>query len=184
MRALALAMVVASACTIDHHLVPCGELTCPTGLVCTRGGACASAEAAAACAALDDGQPCTTVDISTGTCTDGACYPVACGNHVVDAGEACDDGNFIYNDGCSADCLSNETCGNAFTDPLAGEECDSSTSGLSADGCTSRCSFEFELWRDVSPEAPLGRSGMMMAFDPRAMRRAAGTSCAIRSRTT
>jgi cysteine-rich repeat protein len=36
----------------------------------------------------------------------------ACGNGVVDAPEACDDGNRIHGDGCSTDCLSEEYCGN------------------------------------------------------------------------
>ena len=38
--------------------------------------------------------------------------------------EACDDGNTEGGDGCSADCRSNETCGNGVHDPLAGEGCD------------------------------------------------------------
>jgi len=83
--------------------------------------------------ACDDGNACTTPDV----CSDGACAPGAplvcpddnntcttdscdvdsgclhtpvddcCGNGVVDAGEACDDGNQVSGDGCSADCKSN-----------------------------------------------------------------------------
>lgn len=45
-----------------------------------------------------------------------------CGDGVRDPGEACDDGNIIGGDGCSADCHSTEICGNGIVDP--GEECD------------------------------------------------------------
>ena len=37
-------------------------------------------------------------------------------------GETCDDGNTTSGDGCSANCQSNETCGNGVVDP--GEQCD------------------------------------------------------------
>jgi cysteine-rich repeat protein len=45
-----------------------------------------------------------------------------CGNHKLDTGEVCDDGNNASNDGCSADCKKLERCGNGVLD--AGEECD------------------------------------------------------------
>jgi cysteine-rich repeat protein len=43
------------------------------------------------------------------------CAP-RCGDGVVDgsAGEICDDGNNVNGDGCSADCKSNEICGNGI----------------------------------------------------------------------
>ena len=40
----------------------------------------------------------------------------------MDDKEVCDDGNNIDGDGCSADCTSNERCGNGHLDP--GEQCD------------------------------------------------------------
>ncbi|PKN26136.1 MAG: hypothetical protein CVU65_06635 [Deltaproteobacteria bacterium HGW-Deltaproteobacteria-22] len=45
-----------------------------------------------------------------------------CGDGNINVGEVCDDGNNVGGDGCSANCLSTEVCGNAITDP--GEECD------------------------------------------------------------
>lgn len=47
-----------------------------------------------------------------------------CGNLIVDVevGEMCDDGDTVGGDGCSANCLSDETCNNGYVDP--GEQCD------------------------------------------------------------
>src|SRR3954471_5386119 len=41
-----------------------------------------------------------------------------CGDGIVDRdkGEVCDDGNIKNGDGCSADCKSDETCGNGIAD--------------------------------------------------------------------
>ncbi len=56
-----------------------------------------------------------------------------CGNHTLDPGEACDDGNQVSGDGCNATCTSDETCPNAFLDP--GEACDATSFSQSPD-CT------------------------------------------------
>jgi len=42
--------------------------------------------------------------------------PGSCGDGVIDPGEVCDDGNVTDGDGCSADCHSDETCGNGIID--------------------------------------------------------------------
>lgn len=66
------------------------------------------------------------------------CELPRCGNGVLDPGEACDDGNLAGADGCSADCRSDESCGNGIVDyalPIA-EECDCG-SGTPAAGCSS-----------------------------------------------
>jgi len=47
-----------------------------------------------------------------------------CGNAHVDSDEVCDDGNTKDGDGCSADCKSDETCGNGRVDMTVGEVCD------------------------------------------------------------
>jgi cysteine-rich repeat protein len=52
------------------------------------------------------------------------CSGVLCGNAVLDAGEACDDGNQLSGDGCSGDCRSDESCGNGYLDAVTGEVCD------------------------------------------------------------
>ncbi|MCB9594013.1 MAG: hypothetical protein H6719_14865 [Sandaracinaceae bacterium] len=59
-----------------------------------------------------------------------------CGNDRVEAGEVCDDGNRVGNDGCSADCTSDETCGNG-TRELA-EVCDDGNTA-NGDGCSAGC---------------------------------------------
>lgn len=61
-----------------------------------------------------------------------------CGDNMVYVGEACDDGNQSGGDGCSADCLSKEICGNGIVDSSAGEICDD---GNTADGdtCSADC---------------------------------------------
>jgi cysteine-rich repeat protein len=55
-------------------------------------------------------------------------------------GEACDDGNLVGGDGCSADCRSSEVCGNAIVDAIAGEQRDDGNN-LDGDGCQADCSL-------------------------------------------
>ncbi len=65
-------------------------------------------------------------------------YVAICGNGEQDEGEACDDYNVIDGDGCSADCLSDETCGNRTVDDAADEICDDGNT-LNGDGCSADC---------------------------------------------
>ncbi|MCP3097451.1 DUF4215 domain-containing protein [Myxococcus sp. K15C18031901] len=81
--------------------------------------------------------------------------PKTCGNGVADPGEACDDGNQISGDGCTAACDAVETgwacelpgqacvrvagCGNGRVE--AGEECDDRNAS-NGDGCNSECKVE------------------------------------------
>lgn len=58
-----------------------------------------------------------------------------CGNGAIEGSEVCDDENKVGGDGCSADCLSDETCGNGIYDPLTGEQCDGSD--LAGETCQS-----------------------------------------------
>jgi len=54
--------------------------------------------------------------------------------------EVCDDGNITDGDGCSANCKSNETCGNGFVDKIRGESCDDGErNGTLGDSCNSSC---------------------------------------------
>jgi cysteine-rich repeat protein len=70
-----------------------------------------------------------------------SCSSAFCGNFVLDPGEECDDGNFQSGDGCSADCLSMEICGNGYVDYAVGEECDDG--GVEdGDGCSATCQTE------------------------------------------
>jgi cysteine-rich repeat protein len=62
-----------------------------------------------------------------------------CGNHVVDAGETCDDGNQAPGDGCDATCHHEPACGDGTVDP--GEACDDGNR-TGGDGCDDRCRRE------------------------------------------
>jgi len=69
-------------------------------------------------------------------------HPLVCGNHILDPGEECDDGNFRSGDGCSSDCRVEEplpVCGNSKLED--GEECDDGNL-ISGDGCSSDCKIE------------------------------------------
>jgi cysteine-rich repeat protein len=61
-----------------------------------------------------------------------------CGNGIVEPGEVCDDGNTVSGDGCSADCTSDESCGNGIVDTDVGEQCDDGNN-VSCDGCSADC---------------------------------------------
>ena len=111
---------------------------------------------------MTDGTACMNGS-AAGACHDGVCFDVACGNRLIDPGEACDDGNANNGDGCSADCKSTEVCGNGVIDAIHGEQCDNGDS-QSHDGCSSTCVTEIPRWQ-VEPPIPSPRSGAPLAFD-------------------
>lgn len=125
MRAAVGWLVLVAAGCFAPHSTRCEQVTCPATKVCSPAGdRCVLAEQIAACASLAEGDSCSITGSTETRCVDRVCTPVGCGNDVLEIGEACDDGNPISGDGCSADCRSNETCGNALLDPAAGEACD------------------------------------------------------------
>ncbi|MDI3286640.1 DUF4215 domain-containing protein [Polyangium sp. 15x6] len=63
---------------------------------------------------------------------------LSCGDGILDAGEFCDDGNNASGDGCSATCISDESCGNGILDTAAEEACDDANT-TDGDGCESNC---------------------------------------------
>lgn len=66
-----------------------------------------------------------------------ACIDIGgCGDGVTNRDEVCDDGNVLDGDGCSADCTSDETCGNNIVDKAAGESCDG------AENCSPDCTLQ------------------------------------------
>jgi cysteine-rich repeat protein len=131
---------------IEPQLTLCGDGTaCPVGSVCdTAHHSCAGPDQLAACTGVAEGGACHAGSID-GRCFDGVCLPPGCGNRVVEPGEQCDDGNHQSGDGCSADCRSNETCGNGVVDETVGEQCDDGNL-VSHDGCNSRCATETAVW--------------------------------------
>ncbi|MEO7733068.1 MAG: DUF4215 domain-containing protein, partial [Kofleriaceae bacterium] len=65
------------------------------------------------------------------------CSTPRCGNHVIDPGEQCDDGNASNGDGCDANCTL-PSCGNTILD--AGEECDDGNV-VDGDACEADCTI-------------------------------------------
>lgn len=65
---------------------------------------------------------------------------LACGNNVLEVGEACDDGNQVDGDGCEASCTPTApaSCGNGRVE--AGEACDDANT-VAGDGCESNCTM-------------------------------------------
>ena len=149
---------------LDSHLVPCGDLACPQGDECVA-GTCVTPDQLAACAGQVDGTTCTTTAIAVGHCVAGVCRASICGDGIVEYGEACDDGNEIGGDGCSATCDSTEVCGNGVVDFREGEQCDDGNF-LSGDGCSSRCIAEASLWQVASPTPISTRYAAGIAYDP------------------
>lgn len=107
-----LAVVLAGSCFYDTKTTLCGT----SGLRCPPGWVCSLEQDAC---------------IESGTCGDG----------IVTGDEACDDGNRIDGDRCSADCSSDESCGNGVLDIIAGETCDDGNV-LSGDNCSPDCQLE------------------------------------------
>ena len=63
--------------------------------------------------------------------------PPVCGNGTLEAGEQCDDGNTVPNDGCSATCTLE--CGDGLLE--GSEQCDDGNT-VPGDGCDATCQFE------------------------------------------
>ena len=69
----------------------------------------------------DDGDDDRTDSCPSGP--EGSCKHAFCGDEYIWTGlEACDDGNLAFGDGCTPDCLSDESCGNGYVD--FNEQCD------------------------------------------------------------
>ena len=62
-----------------------------------------------------------------------------CGDGVLDAGEACDDGNTTNGDGCSSTCELESVCGNGILE--GNEVCDDGNT-IDGDNCSSTCDAE------------------------------------------
>jgi len=158
---LALALV---GC-IDDDLVECGDLLCPRGTACDLvHHSCVDPEQLTACADMPDFTSCQTANVAMGRCFSGVCLPAGCGNGEREPEELCDDGNTVGGDGCSADCLSRERCGDGYTDKLRGEECDDANT-RGRDGCTNRCTLERPAWHLHLENEPSPRVLASAAYD-------------------
>lgn len=108
-----------------HFVTVASFLTCANQV-----GACSSPEVASVCPSglrCPVGEQCAA--------NQDVCIADGCGDGMADplAGEMCDDGNIVGGDGCSADCRSDETCGNGTIDGELGEACDGGP------GCNGSC---------------------------------------------
>ncbi len=118
-----------------------GEREC---VVCLQAGPCIATESCGdgqtnGNEICDDGDK----DSCTRTCSADCMHadlPLTptCGDGILECGEVCDDGNNDPGDGCSADCLSDESCGNHITDYAVGELCDDGNH-VDEDGCSADC---------------------------------------------
>lgn len=98
---------------------------CPAVMLCDdTHHLCVLPQQVEACRGQVEGAPCAHPSREAAECFDGVCLEIGCGNGVLEGGEACDDGNVLSGDGCSANCDSDEQCGNGILDPLVGESCD------------------------------------------------------------
>ena len=93
---------------------------------------------------------CTGIESDADCPTD--CSPYTCGDGRVEGPEACDDGNTFGGDGCSADCQSNETCGNGVTDDTVGEICDDGNIN-GGDGCSADCRSDESCGNGIMDQA-------------------------------
>lgn len=164
---LALIPLVSAACLQSNDVECGGGRICPGGTSCIEltnpaVSICASEEETKPCDNAPRYQQCSTSLIANGRCYDGFCAAVACGNGRVDKadpnnpedkGEACDDGNQVSGDDCSADCLSTAQCGNAIIDVAKGEGCDDGNL-VDNDGCDSKCQGERPGWTGVTEAEP------------------------------
>ena len=76
-----------------------GKTPPPCRVISCNGGACGTKADT-----TQNGASCS-FNGQNGTCKDGACSNGTCGDHVLDPGEQCDDGNKVDGDGCDTDCL-------------------------------------------------------------------------------
>jgi fibro-slime domain-containing protein len=151
-----------------------------TGYLCPTPGSACKPDAYCGDGIVEMGEQCDDGNTKPGDCCDGTCHlepnckcvtpvpplnpphqvcssTIVCGDGVVQPGEACDDGNTLSGDGCSADCQTVESgytcppkggactkaplyvCGNGILDPT--EQCDDGNM-VSGDGCSADCKVE------------------------------------------
>ncbi|HUS32101.1 MAG TPA: DUF4215 domain-containing protein [Kofleriaceae bacterium] len=145
MRLAVIALLLLASC-VQSKSVTCGSLVCSEASVCAPSGdRCVLAIQADACEGRADRDACTYTGVAMGICNGAVCYPIGCGNGLVEPeqGELCDDGNRASFDGCSADCHSTEVCGDGAIDIAIGEQCDAGDANSDAPGAPCRLGCRF-----------------------------------------
>jgi cysteine-rich repeat protein len=136
--ALVCALGAGMTACVSPDVTHCPTVDCPKDKVCDNHGGCAFPDQLTVCAGQVDGTACSYQGVTNASCAGGLCVPNGCGNNALTADEVCDDGNTVNGDGCSADCQSNETCGNGKIDSAKGEQCDDNNT-TDGDGCQHDC---------------------------------------------
>lgn len=180
MRAIVCIALLAGGC-VRSQATTCGDLICPQDTTCvtyapTGGTFCAAADPQC----LADGTLC---DDMRGTCYGGSCFPVGCGNALIDdpvyaRHEECDDGNRRSHDGCSSTCtieVATWTVDAAAPAPAVTEHAMAYDPGrdtiLSFGGTSNSALVDTWLrigsrWQHVRPAlSPDSRAGHASAFD-------------------
>ena len=143
-------------------------IRCPVGMQCSVDGLSCTIDTCGD-GVEDEGEACDhgAANSNTPDACRRDCQLPRCGDGIIDSGEVCDDGNNRPYDGCSADCESNETCGNGYPDALVGETCDDGNT-VTRDGCSSTCQIEECSWREYQHQdsvKPSARAMHVMAYD-------------------
>ena len=122
----------------------------------------------------------TTIGPSS-TALDAIAFEPVCGDGALDAPwEECDDSNTVDLDGCSADCIVEELCGDGAVQ--AGEECDDGNT-VDLDGCSASCTNEVCGDGTVQPDEAcddgntLDRDGCSAACEAQPCQAAPATGC-------
>jgi cysteine-rich repeat protein len=155
--------LAACAACVQSNAVTCDDGSlCPSDRVCDlTHHLCVESDQISACNGKADLDTCM-FGMTDGICHEGTCLEAGCGNGRLDPGEICDDGNQLALDGCSADCMSDETCGNGIIDLTKTETCDDGNL-VDHDGCTSTCQVEAPQW--VKLAVPSARAAQVAAYD-------------------
>lgn len=131
-----------AGCHHVHNDAPCDDAdACTMGDICSD-GICTPGPVPISC---NDGDECTADSCNPETGCEHELVIPCCGNGLKDDGEACDDGNNENGDGCSADCMSDESCGNGILDP-ATEVCDGEAFPVGCHVGWFNCVDECQTW--------------------------------------
>lgn len=104
---------------------------------------------AAGCNCSDENLPDAGMLEDTGDPGIDAFVMEGCGDGRLDrATESCDDGNTADGDGCSANCQSDESCGNGVVDTAAGELCDDENTD-DGDACRGDCGSDYSCGNGI-----------------------------------
>jgi cysteine-rich repeat protein len=107
-----------------------------------------------ACDGKPDGESCRVQGMGLSACFDGVCLAQTCGDGRITGSELCDDGGTVSCDGCSADCRSDESCGNALVE--CSEQCDAGAANSDAPDALCRPSCELQRCGDGTVDEQSG----------------------------